>query len=64
MTRKVETTTCPRNPEHGMVRKRWLPHEDREYIKAPMFKEVFEIDCPHCGKTEHLEDLETSPSTR
>jgi hypothetical protein len=46
---------CPHNPDHGMTVKRWLPPEEREMlIKVP--GDVFEIDCPYCGKTEYRDE--------
>lgn len=43
---------CPRNPDHGEVGKRWLPQSERERITSDSIADVFEIDCPHCGKYE------------
>jgi hypothetical protein len=51
-----ETIVCPRNLEHGLARKRWLPREERECITALRYTKVFEIDCPFCGKRELCED--------
>jgi hypothetical protein len=47
---------CPKNPDHGMTTKRWLHHDDREMITRND-EDVFEIDCPICGKYEYREDL-------
>jgi hypothetical protein len=46
---------CPKYPAHGVVRRRWLPPEEREHIKASR-DDVFEIACPHCGIYELVFD--------
>jgi hypothetical protein len=52
MSPATEQIQCPRNPEHGMAGKRWLPPNEREQI-WPQGAEVFEIDCAFCGKSEY-----------
>jgi hypothetical protein len=55
MTRATEQIACPHYPEHGLATKRWLPPDERQMItKVP--GDVFEIDCPYCGKTEMAAD--------
>jgi len=55
----IETVTCPRYPDHGDAGKRWLPPDEREMI-TKWDGDVFEIDCPTCGKYEcRAVDLET-----
>jgi hypothetical protein len=50
-----EQIACPRNPDHGMATKRWLPPEERELTRPREGAEVYEIDCPHCGRFEYQE---------
>ena len=54
MARVLERITCPNDPEHGMVNKRWLPPAEREMI-TKWDGDVFEIDCQYCGKYEYPE---------
>jgi hypothetical protein len=51
MPPEPQRITCPRHPDHGIATVRWLPPEEREMITAGD-GDVFEIDCPFCGKTE------------
>jgi hypothetical protein len=51
----IEQITCPKNPDHGMVNKRWLHPDDRQMITKGV-DDVFEIDCAHCGKYEHRDE--------
>jgi hypothetical protein len=43
---------CPKYPDHGKVTKRLLPRSEREHITSAAVADVFEIDCPKCGKFE------------
>jgi hypothetical protein len=52
MPPKTEQIDCPRFPDHGPAFKRWLPPEARETITEKPASDVFEIDCPVCGKYE------------
>jgi hypothetical protein len=47
----TEQIACPKYPDHGMVIKRWLHHDDRQMITKGE-GEVFMIDCPFCGSYE------------
>jgi hypothetical protein len=47
-----EQIKCPKYPDHGIVRARFLPPEEREMVKAT--RDVYEADCPHCGRYEFL----------
>jgi hypothetical protein len=55
MPRETEQIACPKYPDHGVVIKRWLAPEERELIRPREGAEVYEIDCPHCGKFEYQE---------
>jgi hypothetical protein len=48
----TDQIVCPRNPDHGLVTKRWLPLEERESLTEAA-GDVFEIDCMECGKYEY-----------
>jgi hypothetical protein len=52
MDGKQKEMTWPRNPEHGVVRTRWLPLEERDCITNPEIADVYEIECPTCGTYE------------
>ena len=56
MPPKSETIVCPKNPDHGTVAKRWLSVSEREYINSQNIPDVFEIECPQCGKYEFPEN--------
>ena len=47
----IELIKCLRNPDHGTATKRRLPPEELESEGA----DVFEINCPHCGRYEYQE---------
>jgi hypothetical protein len=51
----TEEIKCPHDPGHGTVTKRWLPPEERE-LCTKYAGDVYEIDCPHCGKVEFRGD--------
>jgi hypothetical protein len=42
---------CPRNPDHGIAVKRWLPWEERGLLTKAA-GDAFAITCPHCGEYE------------
>jgi hypothetical protein len=44
--------TCPRNPDHGPAVRRWLPRSEREKITKAEVADVYEVDCPKCGRFE------------
>jgi hypothetical protein len=46
-----EQIACPRNPDHGMTTKRWLPPEERELL-TKVKGDVYAVKCPHCGEYE------------
>lgn len=46
-----EYIKCPRNPDHGIATKRWLPPEERELL-TKYNGDVFAIRCAHCGEYE------------
>jgi hypothetical protein len=52
----TEQIACPKNPDHGIVSNRWLSPEEREMIRGES-GDVFEIDCPDCGKYEYRSDV-------
>ena len=56
MPPKPVTIVCPKNPDHGIVAKRWLSVSEREYINSQNILDVFEIECPRCGKYEFPEN--------
>ena len=62
MLPKPETIVCPKNPDHGTVAKRWLSVNEREYIKSQNNLDVFEIECPQCGKYEFSENNSPAPN--
>ncbi len=43
---------CPRYPDHGVVRIRWLPLAERELITKRDIADVYEVECRLCGKYE------------
>jgi hypothetical protein len=45
-----ERIKCPKNPEHGIALARFLSPEEREMVKAT--RDVYEVECPRCGKYE------------
>jgi hypothetical protein len=47
---------CPRYPDHDAT-KRLLPAEEREQITRFPEEDVYEIDCPFCGKYEYREEF-------
>jgi hypothetical protein len=55
MVPATEQIVCPKYPDHSMVIKRWLPPQERELIRPREGAEVYEIDCPVCGKFEYQE---------
>jgi hypothetical protein len=56
---KTENVECPNSSEHGTTVKRWL-RGAYESIAAggagTQVADVFEIDCPTCGKFECREE--------
>ena len=52
MPSEIAQIVCPKNPEHVLAIKRWLPPKEREQIRSNDAGDVFEIDCPICGKQE------------
>jgi hypothetical protein len=51
---------CPRCPEHCRAIQRWLPPSERKFFNSEIRPDVFEIDCPACGKHEYVEDYSLS----
>jgi hypothetical protein len=51
----IKRIACPKNPDHGMTSKRLL-QDDRQMISEAE-GDVFEIDCPICGKYECQDEL-------
>jgi hypothetical protein len=49
---ELRTLACPKYPDHGNVRVRWLPVDEREQIANKRVEDIVEIDCPVCGKYE------------
>jgi hypothetical protein len=47
--------TCPRNPEHGLALKLLLSPSERQMVRKSDAGNVFEIDCPVCGRYEYHE---------
>jgi hypothetical protein len=52
MSPAIEQVKCPRFPDHGMIAMRLLAPDERQMITAAD-GDVFEIDCPVCGKYEY-----------
>ena len=48
--RATEQIKCPKYPDHGIAWARWLAPEEREIGKAE--HDVYEVECPYCGKYE------------
>jgi hypothetical protein len=63
MTRKTEEIACPRFPEHGTATKRWLAPSERQMLVEEKTADVFEIDCPRCGKYEQLDPFSQTQSS-
>jgi hypothetical protein len=60
----VGNFACLKKPEHGFTFVRWLPPEEREML-TKWNGDVFEIDCPQCGKYEcRNTDLEVGSTYR
>ena len=57
MSPTTELVKCPKYPDHGLVHKRLLSPEEREIKPRNRCADVFEIDCPWCGKYELVETL-------
>ncbi len=57
MPTKPEQIKCPKYPDHGMVTIRSLPREERESITAERSTDVFEVDCPVCGRYELADQI-------
>ncbi len=51
----IQQIKCPRNPDHGVVTKRWLAPGERQVLDE-WKGDVFEIDCTFCGKYEYRDD--------
>jgi hypothetical protein len=51
-----QQVNCPKNPDHGPVLMRWLPPAEREQIARIPEDDVYEVDCPQCGKYEHHDE--------
>ena len=52
MSLTIEKIKCPRFPDHGLAAKRLLAPDERQMI-TETDRDVFEIDCPVCGKYEY-----------
>ena len=59
MPTEPEVIACPKYPDHGPVAKRWLPPAEREMITSDKYPDVYEIDCPHCGKYEYQNEFDS-----
>jgi hypothetical protein len=46
----TEQIRCPKYSDHGVTWARWLSPEEREIGKAE--PDVYEVECPLCGKYE------------
>ena len=63
MPTKPERIECPKYPPHGIVTIRPLPPEKRQCITAERDSDVFEVDCPVCGKYEFADKPPTVNAT-